>query len=112
MNWKSPVVEMPEGGKAIFCAMFDGRITYHAADSYELHPDYVQYWSYMPSHPGNKETAPSASSNIDYTAALREELQQFLEDESPVLFEDIDLNDLAKRLNDSIKASKNSIPSK
>jgi hypothetical protein len=35
----------------------------------------------------------------DYTAVIREELMQYLEDESPVLFEDIDLLKLAKRIN-------------
>lgn len=43
--------------------------------------------------------SPATAPNIDYTAALREELMQFLEDESPVLFEDIDFIKLAKRLN-------------
>ena len=47
------------------------------------------------------------STNSDYTAALREGLMQFLEDESPVLFEDIDFSKLATRLNSAIKASQN-----
>lgn len=47
--------------------------------------------------------SPATAGNSDYTAALREELMQFLEDESPVLFEDVDFSKLATRLNAALQ---------
>lgn len=41
--------------------------------------------------------------NSDYTAELREGLMKFLEDESPVLFEDVNFSQLAIRLNASLQ---------
>ncbi|MDD5006587.1 MAG: hypothetical protein PHS93_09920 [Candidatus Omnitrophica bacterium] len=60
-------------------------------------------FNYPPCASNTEESAPSASSNIDYTAALREGLMQFLEDESPVLFEDVDFSKLATRLNAALQ---------
>jgi hypothetical protein len=53
------------------------------------------------------ELAHSTSSNIDYTAALEEELMDFFETGPLNLLSNFSLSDLATRLNSVVKAQQN-----
>jgi len=53
------------------------------------------------------ESAPSASANIDYTAALEEELMDFFGTGPLDIIKNLNLSKLATRLNSAVKALQN-----